>query len=356
MTPRAGVMTLGHGTFETPAFMPVGTRGAVKAVDSEDLRRLGPGMILANAYHLWLAPGAAAVASAGGVHRFIGWHGNILTDSGGYQAVSLDRAGTATVEDDGVRFLDGEGTDRRLTPELAIHVQEQLGPDVMMALDHPVPYPASSHAAEVATERTHRWAERCLQAWSRGASELFGIVQGGFDGELRRHSARTISDMGFPGHAIGGLSLGEPPELGRRLTAVVNAELAVDRPRYLMGVGSEPELLDAIATGVDLFDCVWPTRLARTGAALVGPGRLNITNAAHAEEPGPLEDGCACPACGAHSRAQLRYMFMRGELLAYRLLTIHNLHHTIQLTRLARAAILRGEFDQFRAARLGAQI
>jgi len=356
VTPRAGLMTLGHGAFETPAFMPVGTRGAVKAVDSEDLRRLGPGMILANAYHLWMAPGPDAVAAAGGLHRFTGWHGNILTDSGGYQAVSLDRAGTATVDDQGVRFKDGEGRERRLTPELAVEVQEQLAPDVMMALDHPVPYPASIEAARVATERTHRWAERCLKAWSRGPTELFGIVQGGFDEELRRYSARSIDAMGFPGHAIGGLSLGEPPELGRELTAAVNAELASDRPRYLMGVGSEPELLDAIAAGVDIFDCVWPTRLARTGAALVGPGRLNITNAAHTEEPGPLEHGCACQACRGHSRAQLRYMFMRGELLAYRLLTIHNLHHTLELTRLARAAILRGEFDQFRAARLGAQI
>jgi queuine tRNA-ribosyltransferase len=342
---------------ETPSFMPVGTRGTVKAIDTEDLRRLNPGIILANAYHLWMAPGGDAVARAGGLHRFAGWNGNILTDSGGYQAVSLDRAGTATVDADGVRFNDSQGRERSLTPELAIAVQEQMAPDVMMALDHPVAYPAAPGVAEAATERTHRWAERCLASWSRGPTELFGIVQGGFDPELRRHSARAIDAMNFPGNAIGGLSLGEPSGLGRELTTVVNAELDPHKPRYLMGVGSEPELLDAIAAGVDLFDCVWPTRLARTGSALVGPGRISISNAAHSEDPSPLEPGCACAACRRHSRAQLRYLFLRGELLAYRLLTIHNLHHTLELTRLARAAILAGEFAQFQTARInGADI
>ncbi len=357
MSPRAARLTLGHGVVETPTFMPVGTRGTVKAIDTEDLRRLGPGIILANAYHLWMAPGGDAVALAGGLHAFTGWQGNILTDSGGYQAVSLDRAGTATVDDDGVRFQDDEGEERNLTPELAIALQEQMAPDVMMALDHPVGYPAAPGAAEAATERTHRWAERCRAAWSRGPTELFGIVQGGFDPELRRQSARAIDAMGFPGNAIGGLSLGEPAGLGRALAVVVNQELAADKPRYLMGVGSEPELLDAIAAGVDLFDCVWPTRLARTGSALVGPDRLNISNAAYTEDPGPLEEGCACAACRSHSRAQLRYLFLRGELLGYRLLTIHNLHHTLELTRLARVAILAGEFAQFQSARIdGADI
>ena len=350
-------MTLGHGVVETPTFMPVGTRGTVKAVDTEDLRNLGPGIILVNAYHLWRAPGAEAVARAGGLHDFTGWHGNILTDSGGYQAVSLQRAGTATVDDDGVLFQDPGGEARKLTPELAIAVQEQLAPDVMMALDHPVGYPAGRRDAEAATERTHSWAQRCRGAWSQGPTELFGIVQGGFDPELRRHSARVIDAMSFPGNAIGGLSLGEPSEMGRDLAMVVNGELAADRPRYLMGVGSEPELLDAIATGVDLFDCVWPTRLARTGSALVGPGRLNISNAAYTEDPAPLEAGCACAACQGHSRAQLRYLFLRGELLGYRLLTTHNLHHTLELTRLARLAILAGGFAEFRSARIdGADI
>jgi queuine tRNA-ribosyltransferase len=341
---------------ETPAFMPVGTRGTVKAIDSEDLRRLGPSMVLANAYHLWIAPGADVVARAGGLHRFPGWGGNVLTDSGGYQAVSLQRAASASVDDDGVRFRDGAGEERLLGPELAIEVQEQLAPDVMMALDQPVDYPASTAEVAMATERTHRWAERCLRAWSRGPTELFGIVQGGFDPGLREHSARVIDAMGFPGFGIGGLSLGEPAELAGELLPVVMRELAVDKPRYLMGVGSEPEMLRAIAMGVDLFDCVWPTRLARTGAALVGAGRINITNAVHAATSAPIEDGCACLACRGHSRAQLRYLFLRGELLGYRLLTIHNLQHTLEMTRLARAAILAGEFDNFRSRRVGAQI
>ena len=346
-------MTLGHGVVETPAFMPVGTHATVKAVDSEDLRRLGVELVLANAYHLWMAPGEDVVAAAGGLHAFTGWRANILTDSGGYQAVSLGRAGSARVDDDGVHFVDREGTERLLSPERAIAVQEELAPDVMMTLDHPVSYRAAA-GAEAATERTHRWAGRCLAAWSRDRGELFGIVQGGFDPELRRQSARAIDALGFPGHAIGGLSLGEPGQLARSLVRTVTAELASDKPRYLMGVGSEPELLDAISAGVDLFDCVWPTRLARTGSALVGAGRINITNAAHADDRAPLEERCRCLACGAHSRAQLRYLFLRGELLAYRLLTIHNLHHTLEMTRLARAAIISGEFEAFKSGRIGA--
>jgi queuine tRNA-ribosyltransferase len=346
-------MTLGHGVVETPTFMPVGTRATVKAVDSEDLRRLGVELLLANAYHLWMAPGAEVVAAAGGLHAFTGWRANILTDSGGYQAVSLGRAGTARVDDDGVRFVDQKGVERLLSPERAIAVQEELAPDVMMALDHPVAYHESA-GAQASTERTRRWAERCLAAWSRGPTELFGIVQGGFDPELRRQSARSIEAMGFPGHGIGGLSLGEPSRIGRDLVRVVTGELAADKPRYLMGVGSEPEMLDAISAGVDLFDCVWPTRLARTGSALVGSGRVNITNAVHAGDPAPLEELCPCLACSSHSRAQLRYLFLRGELLGYRLLTIHNLHHTLEMTRLARAAIISGEFEAFQSERIGA--
>lgn len=356
MTPRAGRLGLGHGVVETPAFMPVGTRGTVKAIDTEDLRRLGPGIVLANAYHLWTAPGVDVVAAAGGLHDFTGWQGNILTDSGGYQAVSLQQAGTASVDEDGVRFRDGAGEERLLSPEVAIEVQEQLAPDIMMALDHPVGYPASTSETAVATERTHRWAERCRKAWSRGPTELFGIVQGGFDPGLRLESARVTDAMGFPGHAIGGLSLGEPVALADELLPVVTRELAIDKPRYLMGVGSEPEMLRAVALGVDLFDCVWPTRLARTGSALVGAGRINIANAVHADTRAPLEGECGCLACTGHSRAQLRYLFLRGELLGYRLLTIHNLHHTLEMTRLARAAILAGEFDEFQSRRVGAQI
>ena len=336
--------------------MPVGTRGTVKAIDMEDLRRLAPPVVLMNAYHLWTAPGAAAVAAAGGLHAFTGWSGNILTDSGGFQAVSLARAGAARVDEDGVHFEADGGDGRLLSPERAIEVQSLLAPDVMMALDQPVPYGSTAAETEAATARTHRWAERCLTAWGRGPVELFGIVQGGFDPVLRRQSAAIVGGMGFPGHAIGGLSLGERPGTSDSLTRVVNAILAPDRPRYLMGVGSEPELLAGIAAGVDMFDCVWPTRLARTGSVLVGAGRLNLRAAASADNFGPIEPGCTCPTCTGHTRSQLRYLFQRGELLAHRLATIHNLHHLLELMRQARTAILAGAFEDFRASRLAAPV
>ena len=349
--PRAGTLELRHGTVRTPAFMPVGTRGTVKAVDTDDLRRLGVEILLGNTYHLWTAPGAEAVAAAGGLHGFAGWERNILTDSGGYQAVSLVAAGAAFVDEDGVLF-DAPGGTRRLSPERAVKVQERLAPDIMMVLDEPVPYPAGRAAAVAAMERTHRWAERCLAAWSRGATELFGIVQGGFEADLRRESAQATRALGFPGYGIGGLSLGEPGHVAAELLPVVTAELEVDKPRYLMGVGSEPEMLAAIGAGVDLFDCVWPTRLARTGAALVGPGRINLHNQAFALDAAPIEAGCTCMACTRHTRAQLRYLCRRGELLGHRLLTIHNLHHTLELVRLAGDAARDGSFAAFAAARL----
>ena len=355
-TPRAGRLHLPHGTLDTPAFMPVGTRGTVKAVDVDDLRGLGAGMLLANAYHLWLAPGAEAVAAHGGLHAFMGWDGCLLTDSGGFQVVSLARQppaqGGASVGDAGVDFTDASGTRRTLTPESAIAIQQSLAPDVMMALDQPLFYPATTSEAAAAAERTHAWAARCQKAWTSPATALFGIVQGGFDPTLRAQSARAIRALGLPGYGIGGLSLDEPPDLQRALTLAVNAELEPDKPRYLMGLGSDPELLAAIASGCDLFDCVWPTRLARTGTALVDAGRLNLRNAAITDDPRPLEPGCECPACERHTRAQLRVLHLRGELLAPRLLTLHNLHHLLTLMREARHAILEGTFHTFASARL----
>ena len=352
-TPRAGLLQLPHGVIETPAFMPVGTRGTVKALDTVDLAALGPGMVLANTYHLWNAPGHEVVARAGGLHRWTGWSGNMLTDSGGYQAVSLARVGKAKVGEEGVVF-EGAAGRRLLSPEGAVEVQEALAPDVMMVLDQPVAYPASADETAAATMRTHRWAARCLGAWSRGPTELWGIVQGGFQLDLRRDSVDTLAAMDFPGYAIGGLSLGEPGEATDECLEVCTAGLPVGRPRYLMGVGSEPELLAAIALGVDLFDCVLPTRLARTGAALVGPGRVNLMASAFTGDGGPLEAGCWCAACLRHTRAQVRHLLRRGELLGYRLLTIHNLHHTLELARGARAAILAGHFREFTASRLAA--
>jgi queuine tRNA-ribosyltransferase len=347
--PRAGLLTLPHGVVETPAFMPVGTRGTVKALDMVDLAGLEPGMVLANTYHLWTDPGDAVVAAAGGLHAWTGWSGNLLTDSGGYQVVSLARVGRAVVDEDGVLFDGG----RRLTPEDAIAVQEALAPDVMMALDQPVGYPAPAEETAAATHRTHRWAERCRQAWSQGSSALWGIVQGGFDLGLRRESTAVLRGMDFPGYAIGGLSLGEPGAATHECLEVCTAGLPEDRPRYLMGVGTEREMLRAIAVGVDLFDCVWPTRLARTGAAVVGPGRVNLLSSRHAADPAPIEVGCGCPACARHTRAQVHHLLRRGELLGFRLLTLHNLHHTLELARGARAAVLEGTFAEFVEARLG---
>lgn len=348
---RAGTLTLGHGEVQTPAFMPVGTRGTVKAVDTEDLRRLDVEILLGNAYHLWQAPGADVIAEAGGLHQWMGWRGCVLTDSGGFQAVSLARAGVATVDDEGIEFATGAGP-QRLTPEGAIEVQERLAPDIMMALDQPLYFPATAEAAADATARTHRWAERCAAAWSRGSTELFGIVQGGFSVDTRVASASAIRALDLPGYGIGGVSLGEDPALSHELTLAVTGVLEADKPRYLMGVGSEPEVLRAIGAGVDMFDCVWPTRLARTGAALVGPGRVNIRGRALADDDGPLEPGCRCPACARHTTAQVRYLFMRGELLGYRLLTLHNLHHLLQLVAGARSAILSGGYEGFVRARL----
>ncbi|MFN2466013.1 MAG: tRNA guanosine(34) transglycosylase Tgt [Candidatus Dormibacteria bacterium] len=352
-SPRAGLLRLGHGVVETPAFMPVGTRGTVKAIDMVDLAGLAPGVVLANTYHLWTDPGQELIVGAGGLHRWTGWSGNLLTDSGGYQAVSLARIGQAVVEEEGVDFSAG-GTARRLTPESAIAVQEALAPDVMMVLDQPIAYPAGVDETRAATERTHRWAQRCRQAWSRGPTELWGIVQGGFDLELRQRSAVAIAGMDFPGYAIGGLSLGEPGSEAAPLLRACTEVLPADRPRYLMGVGTEREMLAAIGAGVDLFDCVWPTRLARTGTALVGAGRINLMNSVFATDVEPLEADCGCAACERHSRGHLRHLLKRGELLGFRLLTIHNLHHTLELARGARRAIVAGRFPEYVEARLEA--
>jgi queuine tRNA-ribosyltransferase len=320
-------------------------------VDTEDLRGLGVEILLGNAYHLWQAPGPAAVEAAGGLHAWMGWRAGILTDSGGFQAVSLARAGRASVDDDGIDFASRAGG-ARLTPELAIEVQERLAPDVMMTLDHPLDFPTTEAEAATATQRTHRWAGRCAAAWTRGPTELFGIVQGGFTTAARIDSAEAIRAIGFPGYGIGGLSLGEPAGMTKELILAVNAVLEPEKPRYLMGVGSERELLAAVGSGVDIFDCVWPTRLARTGTALVGAGRLTVRAQALAADPKPLEPGCTCLACARHTRAQVRYLFLRGELLGYRLLTIHNLAHTLELLRQARRAILDGRYSSFVAARL----
>ncbi len=343
---RTGVLATPHGPVSTPAFMPVGTRGTVKAVDSRDLTEAGATLVLANTYHLMLRPGADQVARLGGLHGFMAWPGPILTDSGGYQIFSLD----ARVDEDGVTFRSTyDGSRVRLTPEDAVAIQERLGPDIAMMLDVLVGLPAARADVEGAMRRTLRWAERARAAHRRADQALFGIVQGGVDLELRAESARATAALDFPGYAIGGLSVGEgEPERAAALQASV-AELPADRPRYVMGLGDPGGVLAAVAQGADLFDCVWPTRLARHGKVLSARGDFAIRRAEHAGDGSPIDPDCRCFTCGRYSRGYLRHLRLTGELLGHRLLTIHNLTYTLDLLVAARAAIAAGRFAAFRA-------
>ena len=344
---RAGVLRLGRGDVPTPVFMPVGTLGSVKGVAPHELRELGARIILGNAYHLMLRPGAELVAELGGLHRFSGWDGPILTDSGGFQVFSLGRL--RRVDDDGVSFRSHiDGSLWRVTPERAVEVQELLGSDILMAFDEPPPPDAGHEAAEQATERTHRWVERSLAAHS-GAGALFPICQGGIYPDLRRRSAAFIASLGAAGNAIGGLSVGESKQLTWQLLEASIAELPPDRPRYLMGVGAPEDLLDGVARGVDMFDCVLPTRLGRNGAVFTSEGKLNLRNADCARQNQPIEDGCDCMACRGFSLAYLHHLFRCEELLGYRLASIHNLRFLVRLMEGARSAILKGEFAAFHA-------
>jgi queuine tRNA-ribosyltransferase len=330
---------------ETPQFMPVGTNATVKSLDPDDLEAAGASIVLANTYHLFLRPGHERIARLGGLHRFMGWDHPILTDSGGFQVVSL--ADAREIDDDGATFRSHiDGSTQRLTPESSMAIQEALGADVAVAFDHPV-YP-SSPRAEVAdaTERTHRWAERSLAAHRRTDQALFGVIQGGLEPDLRERSTRFIAGLPFDGINIGGLAGDETPEQRRAALDVVIPLLADDpRPRYLMGLGSPADLLDAVDQGIDLFDSVLPTRVARTGHAWVPGGRLNLKNAVYLDDPQPLEDGCPCLACRRFSRAYLAHLFRARELLAYRLTTIHNLTFTLDFMARIRAAIADGRFE-----------
>lgn len=349
---RAGRLSTPHGSVKTPAFMPVGTRAAVKAVDTDDLRGVGAEIVLANTYHLMLRPGSDVVAALGGLHRFMGWAGPILTDSGGFQIFSL----TPKIDDSGASFRSTyDGSIVHLTPERAVAVQEELGPDIAMVLDVCVGLPAARDRVEHEMRRTLRWAERSLDAHSRDDQALFGIVQGGVDPDLRAESASRTAAIGFPGFGIGGLSVGEPPGQRNAALEAAVAELPDDKPRYVMGLGDSDGMLAAIERGADLFDCVIPTRLARHGKALTRLGDFNISRTHFERDDRPLEEGCSCHTCGRHSRAYLRHLMRMGELSAYRLMTIHNLHYTFNLVRQARDAILEGSFIAFsegvRAAR-----
>lgn len=338
---RTGVMVTPHGPVPTPNFMAVGTRATVKLLDTEDLERLGADIVLANTYHLMLRPGEGIVQSQGELHGFMAWDGPILTDSGGYQVLSLE----PRITEDSLTFKSTyDGSVVELSPERSIHVQEALGSDIAMALDVPVPLPADRSATKAAMEHTLRWAERSKAAKERNDRALFGIVQGGADPDIRAESARRTADIGFPGFGIGGLAVGETAsERALAIDAVV-PELPPEAVRYVMGLGDTEGMLDAIERGVDLFDCVLPTRLARHGKALTRSGDISIRRAEWDNDPDPIEGDCACVACRRYSRSYLRHLFRTKELLGHRLLTLHNLTYTYRLLTEARSAIERGSF------------
>ena len=344
---RLGRFVTPHGEIQTPAFAPVGTQATVKALDPRDLQEVGAQLVLANTYHLHLRPGADVVAEMGGLHTFMGWDGPILTDSGGFQVFSL--AQKRQVRDEGVVFHSHiDGSRHLFTPEMVVAVQEQLGADIIMCFDE-CPEPHDRAYNEEALARTHAWAVRCQAAQRRSDQALFGIVQGGIFPDLRRQSAEYLAGLHFPGYAIGGLSVGETKAQMHAMLEEVTPHLPADRPRYLMGVGAPEDLLEAIARGIDLFDCVLPTRLARNAALFTRQGRINIRNASFARDPAPVEEGCACYTCRHFSRAYLRHLFKAGEILAARLATIHNLHFLLQLAREIRAAIGDGRFAATKA-------
>ncbi len=346
---RLGHLVTPHGVIETPQFMPVGTNATVKALDPDDLREAGATMILANTYHLALRPGHERIARLGGLHRFMAWDRGILTDSGGYQVVSLgDRL---TIDDDGVTFRSHlDGSPRRFTPEFSIAVQEALGADIAVCFDQPVPPHASTRALVAeAMERTHRWAERCLGAHARPDQALFGIIQGGLEPDLRAESTDFMRALPFDGLCIGGLAGDETAGQRRAALDIVVERLAGDdRPRYLMGLGSPLDLLDAVDAGVDLFDSVLPARVARNGTLWVPGGRLNLRNARFLDDPAPVLEGCPCRLCRTFSRAYLAHLFRANELLAYRLATCHNLTFTLDFMARIRSAIASGTFPRLR--------
>lgn len=348
---RRGRLQTPHGEVETPVFMPVGTAGSVKTLDNRDLEELGAQLVLANTYHLYLRPGHEVVKSLGGLHGFINRPRPYLTDSGGYQVFSLGDFRKITEE--GVRFASHiDGSRHLLTPELSIAVQEALGADIIMAFDECIPFPATTEYVRQSTERTLRWTERCLRARTRDDQALFGIVQGGMDEELRRWSAERTVALDLPGYALGGLSVGESKDQMMRVAAFAAPLLPPEKPRYVMGVGHPEDILEMIAYGVDMFDCVMPTRNARTGTLYTHEGRINIRNARHKTDPAPLDPECGCPTCRTHSRAYLRHLFMAGEPSVLRLLTLHNIHFYFEMINGARAAIANGTyFDYYSAFR-----
>ena len=351
---RAGrAVTASGRAFATPGFMPVGTRGAVRALDADDLRASGVEIVLANTYHLMLRPGADAVAAVGGLHGFSGWDGPMLTDSGGFQVFSLP-AGNVKVDDDGVLFRSTyDGSTHRLTPEIAVEVQGQLGADIQMVLDECSPLPSPDAIVRRAVERTAAWAQRARRAPRPDGQAQFGIVQGGIDEQLRIESAQRTVAIGFDGYGIGGLSVGETRGEMEPALAAATGALPADRIRYLMGVGDPARLVDAVSLGVDLFDCVLPTRHGRHGTVLTDAGRYNLSNARFRTDAGPLDERCPCRVCGRWSRAYLRHLLSVQEPTGARLVSLHNLEWLVRFVAAMRAAIVEQRFEPFRASTLG---
>ena len=345
---RAGVLRTAHGEVRTPVFMPVGTKASVKSVDPDELRALGAEIVLANSYHLHFRPGEELIEELGGLHGFMGWTGPILTDSGGYQVFSL-RDTLLAVDEDGVTFrsvYDGDAA--RFTPELSAEIQRRLGSDIAMCLDVCPPAGAARAELERAVELTSIWARRQRQAPRAGGQLLFGIVQGGTDEELRRRSADELGALDFDGYALGGLSVGEERPAMLEATGFSARLLPAEKARYFMGIGDPEGVLEVIERGIDMFDCVLPTRTARTGSALTWEGRINLRNARFARDQRPLQEGCECPACRRYTRAYLRHLVNQQELLGLRLLSLHNLRFLIELVAGAREAIMRGELARYK--------
>jgi queuine tRNA-ribosyltransferase len=355
---RRGRLTTAHGEIDTPAFMPVGTQGSVKGVSPRELRKLHAQIVLGNTYHLFVRPGVDVIKCFGGLHNFMNWNGPILTDSGGYQIFSLARLRKITEE--GVEFQNHiDGARAFISPEIAMEIQMLLGSDITMALDECVPYPCEYDYAAQSAEMTTRWAKRCRERNRRNGetakrgfadSMLFGIVQGATFEDLRKESAQAIVDLDFDGYAIGGVSVGEPEEEMMRAVEWTEPVLPVNKPRYTMGLGTPPQLLELIARGMDMFDCVLPTRLARNGTAFTATGTVNLKNAEFILDKNPIEKNCVCDACREFSRGYIRHLIKAEEILGLRLITLHNLHFYLNLMNQARAEIEKGTFDQFRKA------
>jgi queuine tRNA-ribosyltransferase len=345
---RVGLLETFHSRIETPVFMPVGTQGTVKAMTVDDLRAIGFQLILGNTYHLYLRPGLDIVSEAGGLRRFANWPESLLTDSGGFQVFSLAKLNKVTEQ--GVTFRSHiDGSSHLFTPERVMEIEMGLGADIAMAFDICLPYPSNFQVAKEAMERTHRWAERCLKAHHRPDQVVFGIVQGVTYRELREESARTLASLGFPGYGIGGLSVGEPKPLMYEMLDYTVPLLPEEKPRYLMGVGSPDALWEGVARGIDMFDCVFPTRIARNGTALTSLGRVIIRDARYARDFSPLDPNCQCKTCTEYTRAYLRHLFKAGEILGAHLVTYHNLYFLKQVMEEIKLGLRTGTFEERKA-------